>query len=77
MEHYFTQFRDYICTANADGSVPLNSKVVCELLRVENPDLLTNLLGRANLAKELVDAINTARLEAPEITSALRRYGFR
>jgi hypothetical protein len=43
--------RIYICTANKDGSIPLNSKVVAELVEDSiNIDLLEELLRRANSA---------------------------
>jgi hypothetical protein len=45
--NYFAYFKGYLCTANADGSIPLNSQVVC---RCEdgNEKLMQELLKQAN-----------------------------
>jgi hypothetical protein len=69
---HFAIFKGYICTANADGSVPLNSKVACLVLQ-EDSALLNELIAQANLGKELSEAINAAK-EPPEYVNALRKY---
>ena len=44
---YFAEFNGFIVTANADGSIPLNARVVAKLLDFD-PQALTNLLSQAN-----------------------------
>lgn len=49
----FAFFRGYICTANEDGSIPLNSQVVCfvgeyGLSKSLNTELLELMLQLAN-----------------------------
>jgi hypothetical protein len=66
----FATFRCYICTANEDGSIPLNAKTVCEFFGVDKA-LLSELIAQANLGKELAEALNT---EPPEYVNAIRKY---
>ena len=45
----FAVFHGYICTANKDGSIPLDSRIVAKIVPGEtNVELLTELLRRAN-----------------------------
>ena len=71
MKH-FARFRDYVVTANPDGSIPLNAKMVCVSVQ-EDQALLNELIAQANLGKDLAEAINAAK-EPPEYVSALRKY---
>lgn len=51
----FCYFRGYICTANADGSVPINSLVAC---KVEEVDVAFDaLIRQANTYPQLVEAL--------------------
>lgn len=68
----FSIFREYIVTANPDGSVPLNAKCVAAVLTHDSA-LLTELVAQANLGKELAEAISAAK-EPPEYVAALRKY---
>lgn len=53
MKYHFAVFRGYIVTANSDGSIPLNAKVVAQLVAeqtspVYNAELLQALIDQAN-----------------------------
>lgn len=50
MKRYFAVFQGYIVTANSDGSIPLNAKVVAKLTCAAdlNEDLLRQLIKQAN-----------------------------
>jgi hypothetical protein len=73
MNHYAI-FRGHICTANTDGSIPLNSKVACETYR-EDKLLLGQLIAQANLAASLADALYKLGLDnAPAIKDELVAY---
>lgn len=65
----FSEFRGYICTSNPDGSIPLNSKTVCLMVSKESPELLAQLLDRANAYEPLVEALR-------ECSSALADRGY-
>lgn len=45
---YFAYFRGYICTANADGSIPLDSRVAGQTFVEGDGTLLQKLLDQAN-----------------------------
>ena len=45
----FAIFNRFVCTANKDGSIPLDSKVVVEIVPGSiNSELMEELLRRAN-----------------------------
>ena len=44
---FFAVFKGYICTANKDGSIPLNAKVVCRVDEID-ANLMALLLEQAN-----------------------------
>lgn len=67
-------FKGYICTANEDGSIPLNAKAVCGIYEQYDGTLLHDLIAQANLAADLIAAVNKLGWSAPEITSAMRKY---
>lgn len=46
---YFAIFHDYIVTANADGSIPLNATIVAKVSEVDE-GMLQVLIARANQA---------------------------
>ena len=54
---YFALFNQYIVTANADGSVPLNSKCVIKVGQLDSVSMLTQMLSQANAYPELVAAL--------------------
>jgi hypothetical protein len=72
MEH-FAIFRSYVCTANPDGSIPLNSKVACEAFSRE-AGLFHQLIAQANLAVDLVKALDELQLDAPALKEARIKY---
>ena len=45
---YFAFFHGYIVTANKDGSIPLNAKVVCQADGLVDEKLMQMLLDQAN-----------------------------
>ena len=50
MATYFALFMGHIVTANADGSIPMNSKLVLKIDQDQqaNEDLVNQLLAQAN-----------------------------
>lgn len=48
----FAYFHGHIVTANKDGSIPLNAKVVAEI-RDFDADLLAQLIGQANASADV------------------------
>lgn len=46
---YFAYFMGYICTANADGSIPINARMVCKVEDTTMP-YFRQLLEQANAA---------------------------
>lgn len=64
METFVVFNSRFIVTANRDGTVPLNSKIVAELVDGSvRPDLLTALIDRANreVSGELSEETKTAK----------------
>lgn len=56
---YYATFRGHICTANADGAIPLNSKVLCEYSAYNSDSVaLQRMIDRANHYPRLVEALH-------------------
>ena len=54
---HFAEFNRYICTANEDGSIPLNAKCAVFIGNIDSPYLLERLLAQANAYPQLVAAL--------------------
>jgi hypothetical protein len=47
---FYGLFMGYICTANEDGSIPINSQVIAQLGATYDEKKLTELITNANAA---------------------------
>lgn len=65
----YAYFCGYICTANADGSIPMNSRMVAQIHATIEPPALAAVLAQANLAAQVFEALRDGTRE-----DALRLY---
>lgn len=58
---YFTTFHGYIVTCNKDGSIPLNSRAVCQYYGASDEGKLLDILIRqANYGQDVGEAQSQA-----------------
>lgn len=68
----FAHFRGYIVTANENGSIPLNAKVVCNTYETGDGIQIAKLIAQANLAAALVEVLEgkLGLADQPDIKAA-------
>ena len=59
--NHFALARGYVVTANADGSIPLSSKVIAELSAADEGVFVQMLIAQANVANDLLAALRGVR----------------
>jgi hypothetical protein len=70
----FAIFMHHICTADAEGKIPLNSRAACRFYEGDEK-LLAELIAQANLAVDLQAALTEQRKD-DSIQRAFQKYHF-